>query len=270
MSEQKHALWNDRFPMSNKYDPDWVMENQMGPNVLWLAEWLAPDMDLKPGMRVLDLGCGTAISSIFLAQNFGLQVWAVDLWIAANENWNRIRAAGLSDKIFPLHIEAHALPFAEEFFDAIVSLDAYHYFGTDTMYLNYLMRFLKPGGQFGIVVPALTREFEDGVVPEHLASKDESGAQWWQPADCCSIRTLPWWEHHWRQTGLVQIQKADMLENGAQLWAEFLEALDAAGKNRFPEETKPVREDQGRCLGFVRLLARKNDRPRVIRDKIAE
>ena len=36
-------------------------------------------MDLKPGMRVLDLSCGKAISSIFLEKEFVLQVWAAGL-----------------------------------------------------------------------------------------------------------------------------------------------------------------------------------------------
>ena len=56
----------DQFPRSAAYDLEWVFENQMGPNVLWLTESLAHSMELKPGMRVLDLGCGRALSSIFL------------------------------------------------------------------------------------------------------------------------------------------------------------------------------------------------------------
>ena len=38
-------------------------------------------MDLKPGMRVFDLDCGKAISSIFQEKEFVLQVWAAGLWI---------------------------------------------------------------------------------------------------------------------------------------------------------------------------------------------
>ena len=59
-------LQTEEFPLSSKYDPEWVLENQMGPSALWLTEWLCRDMDLEPGMRVLDMGCGMAMSSIFL------------------------------------------------------------------------------------------------------------------------------------------------------------------------------------------------------------
>ncbi len=89
------------FPRSAKYDVDWTIRHMMGPNVLWLTESLSQVMDLKPGMRVLDLGCGMAISSIFLAKEFDLQVWATDLWVPASDNWERIREAGLKDRVFP-------------------------------------------------------------------------------------------------------------------------------------------------------------------------
>ena len=124
-------------------------------------------MELKPGMRVLDLGCGRAISSIFLAREYAVDVWATDLWIAASENLLRIRDAGLLNQVFPDSRRCRALPYAGDYFDAIVSIDAYPYFGTDDLYLNYLTHFVKPGGQIGIVGAGLIQEVESGV-PEHL------------------------------------------------------------------------------------------------------
>jgi ubiquinone/menaquinone biosynthesis C-methylase UbiE len=68
-------LVSDRFPRSSQYHPDWLVANVSGgANSLWLTEWLAPALDLRPGMRVLDLGCGRACSSIFLRREFGVQV----------------------------------------------------------------------------------------------------------------------------------------------------------------------------------------------------
>src|SRR5271170_6793519 len=141
----------ERFPRSAKYDPDWVLASISGAaNPLWLSEWLAAAMDLRPGMRLLDLGCGRALSSIFLRREFGVQVWATDLWFSVSENLQRIRDAGVEDGVFPIHADARSLPFAAEFFDAVVSLDSFIYYGTDDLYLNYVARFVKPGGPVGI------------------------------------------------------------------------------------------------------------------------
>ena len=143
------------LPRSGAYDPAWVHENEMGPNALWLSEALCQVMQINPGMRVLDLGCGKAMSSIFLAKEYNVEVWAADLWINPTENLSRIREAGVEDHVFPIYSEARSLPFADGFFDAIVSLDSYHYYGTDVHYLeNYLLKLLKEDGQIGIISPA--------------------------------------------------------------------------------------------------------------------
>src|SRR3954454_2001280 len=154
-------LTSGRSPRSSKYHPDWVLAGVSGgANPLWMTEWLTEAMDLRPGMRVLDLGCGRACSSIFLHREFGVQVWATDLWFSASENLRRIRDAGVADGVFPIHADARALPFAADFFDAVVSIDSFFYSGTDDLFLNYLARFVKPGGPVGIAGAGLVREFD--------------------------------------------------------------------------------------------------------------
>jgi len=87
----------ERFPRSSKYHPDWVIAGaSSGANALWLTEWLAEALDLRSGMRVLDLGCGLAMSSIFMRREFDVQVWATDLWFSAANNLQRIRDARVS------------------------------------------------------------------------------------------------------------------------------------------------------------------------------
>jgi cyclopropane fatty-acyl-phospholipid synthase-like methyltransferase len=119
-------LVTDRFPRASGYHPDWVLASvSSAANALWLTEWLAEAIPWRPGMRVLDLGCGRAMSSIFLRREFGVQVWATDLWFSASENLQRIRDAGLEDGVFPIHADARALPFAAEFFDSCTSPPAH-------------------------------------------------------------------------------------------------------------------------------------------------
>lgn len=242
----------DRFPRSAAYDPHWLIANQMGPNVLWLTEFLTQAMDLRPGMRVLDMGCGRALSSIFLAREFGVQVWATDLWIAAADNLRRIQDAGLEDRVFPIHAEAHALPFAPDFFDAAVSMDAYHYFGTDDLYLGTYSRFIKSGGQIGIVVPGLSREIGSDLPPNLVP-------HWaW---DFCSFHTPEWWRIHWEKTGLVEVLTADAMPDGWAIWLRWEEMWEKIGASTPLSNQDLLRADSEHLLGFTRLVAQRRSAP---------
>jgi cyclopropane fatty-acyl-phospholipid synthase-like methyltransferase len=153
----ENRLTTERFPRSSRYHPDWVLAGMSGgANSLWLTEWLVEEMPLRDGMRVLDLGCGRGASSIFLRREFGVQVWATDLWFSAAERLERVRDAGVDDGVFPISADARSLRFAAEFFDAIVSIDSFPYYGTDDLYASYLAQFVKAGGPIGIVGAGLT------------------------------------------------------------------------------------------------------------------
>lgn len=239
---QRQKLKLEEFPRSAEYDPQWVIDNQMGPNVLWLTEALSQKIEFRPGMRVLDLGCGRAVSSIFLAKEFGVTVWATDLWISASDNWDRISDSGVADRVFPIHAEAHDLPFAESYFDAIVSMDAYHYFGTDDLYIGYISKFAKPGGLIGIVVPGIKEEFNDKP-PEHLRVCWE-----W---DFCSFHGPQWWRRHWDKSGKVAVEVSDLVPDGWHHWFTWDGVLEGTEKRWL----EMLQEDAGCNLGFTRLVA---------------
>jgi cyclopropane fatty-acyl-phospholipid synthase-like methyltransferase len=240
-----HTLLNEPFPRSNKYNPEWVVASASGgANSLWLTEWLAAEMDLQPGMRVLDLGCGRASSSIFLHREFGVEVWAADLWFSASENIRRIRDANVERYVFPIQANARSLPFAVEFFDAIVSIDSFIYYGTDDLYLSYLARFLRPGGYLGIAGAGLMHEF-DGPIPEHLR-------KWWT-ADLCCLHSADWWRRHWSRSGVVDVQLGDSMPEQWRLWLDWQKVI--APNNQV--EIEAIEADRGDNLGYVRAIARR-------------
>lgn len=235
----------DRFPRSAAYNPDWVLAGVSGAaHPLWLAEWLAGALDLKPGLRVLDLGCGRALSSVFFRREFGVQVWATDLWFDPSENLRRVRDAGVDGGVFPIRADARSLPFAAEFFDAVVSIDSFVYYGTDDLYLTHLARLVKPGGQIGIAGAGLVREI-DGPVPEHLAG-------WWTPDTWC-LHSATWWRRHWDRTGIVDVSAADTLPDGWRLWLDWHRVI-APGN---AAEIQALEADAGRYLGYVRVVGRR-------------
>ncbi|MFH0729799.1 MAG: methyltransferase domain-containing protein [Pseudomonadota bacterium] len=250
-------LNKSEFPRSSRYELSWIIENQMGPNALWLAEWLAEVLPLRSGMRVLDLGCGRAMTSIFLAKEFGVRVWATDLWITPVHNWKRALEAEVEDFVFPLRSEAHSLPFPEGFFDAVVSIDAYQYFGTDVLYLGYLSRFIRPGGILGVVMPALMQPIDDEI-PEHLVRPQANGKVFWEDG-CWSFKTADWWRDLWRRNSSVTDVEIDILPEGWRHWRDFEKALAIAGKSVFPSDAEALDSDQGRYIGFIRAVAKRTE-----------
>jgi cyclopropane fatty-acyl-phospholipid synthase-like methyltransferase len=244
MNPDEHLV-SERFPRSSAYHPDWVLAAVSGgANSLWLTEWLTEAMDLRPGMRVLDLGCGRGASSIFLHRELGVQVWATDLWFDASERLARIRDAGVEDAVFPLHSDARQLPFAAQFFDAIVSIDSFVYYGTDDLYANYLARFLKPGGQIGIAGSGLVAEF-DGPVRKHLAA-------WWEPSLAC-LHSPAWWRRHWERSGILDVEVADTMPDGWRRWLDWQHAASPDNTT----EIDVIGTDAGRHLGYVRAVGRR-------------
>jgi SAM-dependent methyltransferase len=238
-------LVSERFPRSSKYHPEWVIASASGgANALWLTEWLTEALDLRSDMRVLDLGCGLAMSSVFLRREFGVQVWATDLWFSASDNLRRARDAKVDDGVFPIHADARSLPFATEFFDAVVCIDSFVYYGTDDLYLNYLTRFLKPDGLVGVAGAGLMQEME-GSVPNHLRA-------WWEPSMCC-LHSAAWWRRHWDRTGILNIELADTLPDGWQLWRDW--QMVSAPDNL--AEIQALEADRGSYLGYVRLVGRR-------------
>jgi cyclopropane fatty-acyl-phospholipid synthase-like methyltransferase len=236
------------FPRTAKYDERWIRENALGENALCLVESLARHLPFSSGMRVLELGCGKATSSIFLAREFDVQVWATDSSTSATENFHRAIALESESRVFPMRVDAHSLPFAKEFFDAVVAIDSYLYFGTDERYLPYVVQFIKPDGFIGLVDIGFRREIRSvEEAPEYLRPQYE---KYWS-----SIHTVEWWKQHWQKTGLVDVQCAQFLPESDQLlrnyWVE-----------RSPDQDKDpimraVPNDEERLIGLFCLVARK-------------
>lgn len=205
------SLIRAEYPRSAAYDPQWQVDNCMGPNPLWLLEDLLNDVPLQPGMRVLDLGCGRAMTSIFLAREYDVPVIAADYWVPAAENNARFADAGVSGKVQAIDAEAHSLPFQDAEFDAIISIDAYHYFGTDDLYIGYISRFLKPGGILAIAVHGSVTEARDiGGLPEPI--RDLLG---WE---ALSFHTAEWWRFHWDESRYVTVTSARSQPRGWEDW----------------------------------------------------
>jgi len=247
--ERMRLIADERYPRSAKYDPEWMYENKMGCQCLWLTESLSRVMTLEKGMRVLDLGCGRALSSIFLAKEFGVTVFATDLWIGAADNWKRIVAAGAQDLVVPIHADAHALPYGDDFFDAILCVNSFQFYGTaDTFLADHLAHLLREGGQFGLALWGPDREF-GGRVPEFLAEG------WWP--DFYYFHSLDWWKWHFVKSGLFDIEMGDDLDgDGVRVtrqWAKIMDKYDERHNNGIMRWNRIVARRNGASAEGLRV-----------------
>lgn len=148
--------------------------------------FLVDALELKPGERLLDVGCGPGRHAVALAQR-GLAVTGVDvsrvfLDLAAEQ----ARASNVSASFF--EVDARRMPFDEEF-DAVISIcqGAFGLMGADdSVVLRRMTEALKPGGRMALTAfsalfeaaqarPEATFDVDAGIVHEKMTVKDEGG-----------------------------------------------------------------------------------------------
>jgi cyclopropane fatty-acyl-phospholipid synthase-like methyltransferase len=250
LADFEEALASSRYKRSSKYSAKWLLDLDMGPNPLWLLEDLSTDLRLDTGMQVLDLGSGKGASSVFLVKEFGVEVWAADLWVDADTAAQTFRDAGVDKQAHALKAEAHALPFARRSFDAIISIDAFEYFGTFDTYINYITRYLKPGGQIAIATAALTKEVRElGAIPQHIHAVVGTEALAWHTAE--------WWRFQWDKSERVTVQAARFQEQAWLDWLIWSRAAAAHAGKTVDEDpvVKMLEADGGDYLTFALVAA---------------
>jgi len=139
-------------------------ETLMGPNCVRLLGELFDRYPLHftSDDFVLDLGCGTGLTSLVIAKETGAKVYALDLWVSAEENGKRFAEWGINSQVTPISDDANNLHlhFKERQFNALVSIDSYHYFaGEQGFFQEKILPFMKDGGVVLIGIPGLKDEY---------------------------------------------------------------------------------------------------------------
>lgn len=231
---------------SKSYDNKFVDANMMGPNSMIILENLLEDISITSNMRVLDLGCGNGLTSIFLAKEYGVQVFAVDLWITAGENYKRFKNMGLEKQIIPIHSDATQLPFAEDYFDAVISVDAYHYFGCNETYFDScLSKFLKKDALIAIGVPGMKHELNN-CVPEEMKP-------YWSEADLSTWNTCEWWEKTLIKSDSFFIKEIKEMDCFEEAWQDWLKT-----DNKYAiGDRAMVETDNGKYMNLISIIGSK-------------
>jgi cyclopropane-fatty-acyl-phospholipid synthase len=162
VSNDFYRLWLDRrmvyscaYFESPNDDLDAAQEHKL--------DYLCRKLRLRPGQRLLDVGCGWGALLIHAAQHFGVRAEGITLsepqvrWARA-----RIAEAGLTNDItIQLRDYREIGANGSELYDAIVSVGMAEHVGRERLpdYFRVVHRALKPGGVF------LNQAIGEGIIP---------------------------------------------------------------------------------------------------------
>lgn len=147
--------------------------------------------------------------------------------------------------MIPIHADALNLPFADEYFDAVVSVDAYHYFACNPEYFGRkLLPLVKSGGVILIVVPGLKAEFGKTVPPEMLE---------WAGEEYTLFHSCEWWKNIIGEHEEVASAEFVEMSCGDQAWTEWFES----GHKYALRDREFFEKGVGRHMAFVGMTIRK-------------
>ena len=159
----------------------------------------------------------------------------------------RINQENMETNVFPINAEAHNLPFANECFDVILSVDSFHYYGTSNLYLDIIQKYLKQSGQIGIVIPSVKKEIGEKF-PEKIKP-------YWD-SDMYCFHTTKWWKKHWSHNEKFTVEIADEIPNCYKNWLLWDKKLKEYGVLKRSGDVELLESNEG-FFTFSRIIGKK-------------
>lgn len=147
VSNAFYALWLDKeMVYTCGYFTDWA--NDIDKVQQDKLEMICRKLRLKPGERLLDIGCGWGALSCYAAQHYGVTATAVTLakeQVAYGQD--KIKRLGLEDRV-TMAVKDYST--VEGTFDKVAAIGLQEHIGIDNYptYYGTVARVLKPGGLF--------------------------------------------------------------------------------------------------------------------------
>lgn len=118
--------------------------------------------------------------------------------------------------IHPVKADAsQGLPFEHDFFDAVVSIDSYNYYGRDPHYLGgRLLPYVKQGGMLYRSIPGMVRDCHDNL-PDCLLKS-------WTPEQLDYMHDIAWWRAMIEPTAGVETVSMQPMLCTNEAWEDWL------------------------------------------------
>ena len=228
--------------MKKFYEEKAFLESKlMGPNALLILEEVLQNYTIKENSTILDLGCGSGLTSIYLNDMFKSHVIALDLFTDATENYKTFQKYNLKN-IIPIQADATNKIFANDFFDYIVSIDSYHYFGRDKDFIDKnISPILKKDGLIFLSFPAFKKDIHDNI-PENML-------KYLSIEDINCFHDMDWWSNLLSQSKTTKVLEIKELKCFDKAWSDWLSITN----NPYSKEDLMAKNDV--VLDYTNLIS---------------
>lgn len=212
------------------------------------VDYILQKLYLKPGMTLLDIGCGWGFLLIEAAKKYKVHGTGITL---SHEQYaefqRRIKDQGLEDYLTVELMDYRDLPKKEYQFDRVVSVGMLEHVGRDNyqLFLDCVEKVLKPGGLFLLHFISALKEhpgdpwvkkyiFPGGTVPSLREILNHMAEDNFHTLDIENLRlhynkTLLHWEKNFRDN--IEKEKTMFDEEFLRMWDLYLSACAATFHN---------------------------------------
>jgi tocopherol O-methyltransferase len=169
--------------------------------------------------RILDVGCGIGGSSLYLTEKYGAMVTGITLSpVQAKRAEERAQTSGLGDRTQFQVVDALHLPFADNSFDLIWSMESGEHMPNKRQFMAECYRVLQPGGLF-LMATWCHRPIDHlPLTPDEQSHLEQIYQVYCLPY----VLSLPEYEVIAQTLGFEQIRTADWSKAVAPFWNEVI------------------------------------------------
>ena len=174
----------------------------------------------SPPETILDVGCGIGGSTLYLASKYRAQATGITLSpVQAARASSRARTAGLGDHVQFQVADALAMPFADDSFDLVWSLESGEHMADKGQFLRECCRVLKPGGRL-MVATWCHRPTNSPLTPQ----EQDHLAQLYRLYHLPYVISLPEYATQAQALPLEDLRTADWSEAVAPFWQDVVKS----------------------------------------------